>query len=234
MGAVRRGYARRFGAAADAYCALLQCRFAALTLFVASILPARSIRCSRHVPQLGVLPRPLARYPSWVFCCAFWPNDGHPLHSAHCVRNRVPPIRFDAISQFATSVLYSGTSLIPPLPIASFCWLQIWFLLHCECGTAWPRVALLGMRELTVNFYSFPPLFSRLLSSSLRACSRFASSLLLVPSRTICSCLIFGPNCQLFGTNLRLCTIRSALFLPSGACQEVCVSLFTGTSLSSP
>ena len=27
--------------------------------------------------------------------------------------------------------------------------------------------------------------------------------------------MIFGPNCQLFGTNLRLCTIRSALFLPS-------------------
>ena len=26
--------------------------------------------------------------------------------------------------------------------------------------------------------------------------------------------MIFGPNCQLFGTNLRLCTIRGALFLP--------------------
>lgn len=69
--------------------------------------------------------------------------------------------------------------------------------------------------NLPLIFYSFPPLFSRLLSSSLRACSGLASSLLLVPSRTICSCLIFGPNCQLFGTNLRLCTIRNALFLPS-------------------
>lgn len=137
MGAVRRGYARRFGTAADTCCALRQCRFAALTLFVAPILPARSIWCSRHAPQLGVLLRPLARYPSWVSCCAFWPNDGHPLHSAHCVRNRVPPIRFDSISQFAASVLYSGTSLIPPLPIASFCWLQIWFLPHCECGIVW-------------------------------------------------------------------------------------------------
>lgn len=59
MGAVRRGYARRFGTAADACCALRQCRFAALTLFVAPILPARSIRRSWHVPH-------------WVFCCAPW------------------------------------------------------------------------------------------------------------------------------------------------------------------
>lgn len=142
MGAVRRGYARRFGAAADTCCALRQCRFTALTLFVAPILPARSIRRSRHVPQLGVLLRPLARYPSWAPCCAFWPDNGRPLHSAHCVRNRVPPIRFDAISQFAASVLYSGTSLIPPLPIASFCWLHIWFLLQCECGIAWAACSI--------------------------------------------------------------------------------------------
>lgn len=78
-----------------------------------------------------------------------------------------------------------------------------------------PRVALLGTREITVNYCSFPSLFPRFLSSSLRACSGLASSLLLVSSRTICSCLIFGPNCQLFGTNLRLCTIRNALFPPS-------------------
>ena len=74
---------------------------------------------------------------------------------------------------------------------------------------------MLGMREITVNYCSFPSLFPRFLSSSLRACSGLASSLLLVSSRTICSCLIFGPNCQLFGTNLRLCTIRNALFPPS-------------------
>lgn len=140
MGAVRRGYARRFGAAADTCCALRQCRFAALTLFVAPILPARSIRRSRHVPQLGVLLRPLARYPSRAPCCAFWPDNGRPLHSAHCVRNRVPPIRFDAISQFAASVLYSGTSLIPPLLSASFCWLHIWFLPHCHMRHCMGRV----------------------------------------------------------------------------------------------
>lgn len=165
MGAVRRGYARRFGTAADTCCALRRCKFAALTLFVAPILPARSTWCSRHVPQLGVLLRPLARYPSRAPCCAFRPDDGRPLHSAHCVRNRVPPIRFDSISQFAASALYSDASLISPLLSASFCWLQIWFLLHCECGTAWPRVALLGMREITVNFYSLPSFlgFSHLL-----------------------------------------------------------------------
>lgn len=117
---------------------------------------------------------PLARYPSWVSCCAFWPDDGHPLHSAHCVRNRVPSIRFDAISQFAASVLYSDTSLIPPLPIASFYWLQIWFLLHCECGTAW---AACGIARHARNYRQFllspSPLFlaSSIFSSCLlRAC----------------------------------------------------------------
>ncbi len=59
MGAVRRGYARRFGAAADTCCALRQCRFAALTLFVA--------RFCLRVPS-GVL----GMCPSWVFCCAPW------------------------------------------------------------------------------------------------------------------------------------------------------------------
>ena len=93
MGAIRRGYARRFGTAADACYALRQCKFAALTLFVAPILPARSIRCSRHVPRLGVLLLSLARYSSWVFCCAFWPDDGHPLHSTHCVQ----PIAFNPL-----------------------------------------------------------------------------------------------------------------------------------------
>lgn len=85
MGAVRRGYARRFGAAADTCCALRQCRFVALTLFVAPILPARSIRCSRHVPQLGVLLRPLVRYPSWVPVVLSGPMMG-----THCIQ----PIAF--------------------------------------------------------------------------------------------------------------------------------------------
>ena len=39
-------------------------------------------------------------------------------------------------------------------------------------------MALFGMREITVNFYAFPPLFSQFLPSSLRACSGLASSLL--------------------------------------------------------
>ena len=48
-----------------------------------------------------------------------------------------------------------------------------------------PRVALLGMREITVNSYSFPSLFPRLLSSSLRACfestvGAFLNNLLLL------------------------------------------------------
>ena len=81
-----------------------------------------------------------SRYPSWVSYCAFWPDDGHPLYSAHCVRNRAPPIRFDAISQFAASVLYSGTSLVSPLLSASFCWLQIWFLPHCHMRHCMGRV----------------------------------------------------------------------------------------------
>lgn len=159
MGAVRRGYARRFGTAADTCCALRRCKFAALTLFVAPILPARSIRCSRHVPQLGVLLRPLARYPSWVSCCVFWPDDGRPLHSAHCVRNRVPPIRFDSIPQFAASVLYSGTSLIPPLLTLLSAGCKFGFCCNANVAPRGPRVALLGMREITVNFYSFPSPF---------------------------------------------------------------------------
>ena len=180
MGAVRRGYARRFGAAADACCALRQCRFAALTLFVVPILPARSIRCSRHVPQLGALLRPLARYPSWVSCCAFWPDDGHPLHSAHCVRNQCR--RFGLI-QFPSSQLpffilalrlfHHSRSLLSAGCKFDFCCIANAVLYE-------PRVALLGIREITVNFFSFPSLFSRFLSSSFRACSGLASSLLLV------------------------------------------------------
>lgn len=187
MGAVRRGYARRFGTAADACCALRQCRFAALTLFVAPILPARFIRCFRHEPQLGVLLRPLARYHSWVSCCAFWSDDGHPLHSAHYIQPIafVTECRRFGLMQFPSSrlpffiltlrLLHHSRSLLSAGCKFGFCRIAN-AVLHG------PRVALLGMREITVNFYSFPPLFSRLLSSSLRACSRLASSLLLVPS----------------------------------------------------
>ena len=51
-----------------------------------------------------------------------------------------------------------------------------------------------------------------LLPSPLRAV--LASSLhrvCLSSHRAICSCLIFGPNCRFFGTNLRLCTMKNAL-----------------------
>ena len=182
MGAVRRGYARRFGAAADACCALRQCRFAALTLFVAPILPARSIWCSRHVPQLGVLLRPLARYPSWVFCCAFRPDDGHPLHSAHCVRNRVPPIRFDAISQFAAPFFILALRLFHHSRSLLSAGCKFDFCRIATCGIAWAVCGKCSACAKLPLLFTLPPLFSRLLSSSLCACSGLASSLLLVPS----------------------------------------------------
>lgn len=152
--------------------------------------------------------------PSWVFCCAFWPDDG-----PHCIQ----PIAF------VTECRRFGLVQFPSSQLPFFILILRLFrhsrsLLSAGCKFGFccianvalrgPRVALLDMREITVNFYS-SPLFPWLLSSSLRACSGLASSLLLVPSRTICFCLIFGPNCQLFGTNLRLCTIRKELFLPS-------------------
>lgn len=53
-----------------------------------------------------------------------------------------------------------------------------------------------------LSFFSSP--LRTLLASSLhRVC--------LSSHRAICSCLIFGPNCQFFGTNLRLCTMKNAL-----------------------
>ena len=166
--------------------------------------------------------------PSWVFCCAPWLDIpagcpvvlSGPMMGTHYIQPIafVTECRRFGLMQFPSSQLpffiltlrlfHHSRSLLSAGCIFDFCCIAN-AVLH---GL---RVALLGMREITVNFYSFPSLFSQLLSSSLRACSGLASSLLLVPSRTICSCLIFGPNCQLFGTNLRLCTIRSALFLPS-------------------
>ena len=182
MGTVRRGYARRFGAAADTCCALRQCRFVALTLFVAPILPARSIRCSRHVPQLGVLLRPLVRYPSWVPVVLSGPMMG--THYIQPIAFVTECRRFGLI-QFPSSrlpffiltlrLLHHSRSLLSAGCKFGFCCIANAVLYG-------PRVASLGMREFTVNFYSFPFLFSRFLSSSLRACSGLASSLLLVPS----------------------------------------------------
>ena len=182
MGAVRRGYARRFGAAADACCALRQCRFAALTLFVAPILPARSIWCSRHAPQLGVLLRPLARYPSWVPVVLSGPMMG--THYIQTIAFATECRRF-CLMQFPSSQLpffiltlrlfHHSRSLL-----SAGC--KFGFSCNANAALHGPRVALLGMREITVNSYSFPSLLSRLLSSSFRACSGLASSLLLVPS----------------------------------------------------
>lgn len=165
MGAVRRGYARRFGAAADACCALRQCRFAALTLFVAPILPARSIRRSRHVPH-------------WVFCCAPWLDIpagcsavlSSPMVGAHYIQPIVfvTECRRFGLMQFPSSQLpffilalrlfHHSRSLLSAGCKFGFC---------CIANVAprGPRVALLGMRETIVNFYSFPSIFSRLLSS---------------------------------------------------------------------
>lgn len=179
---------------------------------------------------------------SWVFCCAPWLDIpagcpvvlSGPMVGAHCIQ----PIAFSPLHSthyiqpiaFVTECRRFGLMQFPSSQLPFFiltlrlfrhsrallsAGCKFGFCCNANVASRGPRVALLGMRETTVNFYSFPPLFSRLLSSSLRACSGLASSLLLVPSRTICSCLIFGPNCQLFGTNLRLCTIRSALLLPS-------------------
>lgn len=130
---------------------------------------------------------------SWVFCCASWldipagcpavlsgPMMGAHNTQPHCVRSRVPPIRFDAISQFATSVLYSRTSLIPSLPIASFCWLQIWFLPHCHMRHCMGRVwQCSACAKLPLIFFSLPS------SSRLRACFEstvgvFSNNLLLL------------------------------------------------------
>ncbi len=80
-------------------CALRQCKFAALTL--------SSRRFCLCVPS-GVL----GMRPSWVFCCAPWPDPisqlgvlllSCPMMGIHCIQpiafvNRVPPIWFDAIS----------------------------------------------------------------------------------------------------------------------------------------
>ena len=182
MGAVRRGYARRFGTAADTCCALRQCRFAALTLFVAPILPARSIRCSRHVP-------------SWVFCCAPWLDipAGCPvvLSSQMMGTHYIQPIAFVTECR-RFGLIQFPSSQLPFFILALRLFHHSRSLLYAGCKFGFcrianavlhgPRALLLGMRELTVNFYSFPLLFSRLLSSSLRACSGFASSLPLVPS----------------------------------------------------
>ena len=182
MGAVRRGYARRFGAAADICCALRQCRFAALTLFVAPILPARSIRCSRHVPH-------------WVFCCAPWleiPAGCPAVLSGPMVGiHYIQPIAFVTECRRFGLMQFSSSQL-PFFILALRLFRHSRSLLSAGCKFDFccianavlyePRVALLGMREITVNFYSFPSLFSRLLSSSFRACSGLASSLLLVPS----------------------------------------------------
>ena len=194
MGTVQCGYARRFGAAADACCALRQCKFAALTLFVAPILPARSIRRSRHVPQLGVLLCPLARYPSWVFCCASWLDIpagcpavlSGPMMGTHYIQPIafVTECRRFGLMQFPSSQLpffiltlrlfrHSRSVLSAGCKFGFFC--------NANAVLHGLRVALLGMRETTVNFYSLPPLFSRFLSSSLRACSGLTSNLLLVP-----------------------------------------------------
>lgn len=166
--------------------------------------------------------------PSWVFCCAPWLDI--PAGCSAVLSGPMMGIHYIQPIAFVTECRRFGLMQFPSSQLPFFILALRLFhhfrsLLSAGCKFDFcsianavlyePRVALLGMREITVNFYSFPSLFSRFLSSSLRACSGLASSLLLVPSRTICSCLIFGPNCQLFGTNLRLCTIRNALFPPS-------------------
>lgn len=182
MGAVRRGYARRFGAAADTCCALRQCRFATLTLFVA--------RFCLRVPS-GVL----GMCPSWAFCCAPWLDI--PAGCSVVLSGPMMGIHYIQPIAFVTECRRFGLMQFPSsqhpffiLALRLFRHSRSLLSTGCKFGFCCianvaprgPRVALLGMRETTVNFYSLPSLFSRLLSSSLRACFGHASSLSLVPS----------------------------------------------------
>ena len=128
--------------------------------------------------------------PSWVFCCAPWLDIpagrpvvlSGPIMGIHYIQSIafVTECRRFGLMQFPSSRLpffilalrlfHQSRSLLSAGCKFDFC---------CNANAVLhgPRVALLGMREITVNFYSFPPLFSRFLSSSLRACSGLASSL---------------------------------------------------------
>lgn len=137
--------------------------------------------------------------PSWVFCCASWLDipAGCPvvlsgsMMGAHYIQPiaLVTECRRFGLMQFPSSQL-------PFFILTLRLFRHFRSLLSASCKFGFccianvaprgPRVALLGMHETTVNFYSFLPLFFRLLSSSLRVCSGFASGLL----RVYCWCLL--------------------------------------------
>lgn len=135
---------------------------------------------------------------SWVFCCAPWLDFpagcfavlSGPMMGTHYIQPIafVTECRRFGLMQFPSSRLpffilalrlfHHSQSLLSAGCKFDFCCIAN-AVLHG------PRVALLGMREITVNFYSFPSLFSRLLSSSLRACfestvGAFLNNLLLL------------------------------------------------------
>lgn len=165
--------------------------------------------------------------PSWVFCCAPWLDIpagcfavlSGPMMGIHCIQ----PIAFVTECR-RFGLMQFPSSQLPFFILALRLFRHSRSLLSAGCKFGFccianavlyePRVALLGMREITVTSYSPSPLFSASLifsSCLVRACfestvSAFLSNLLL---------LDIWSECQLFGTNLRLCTIRSALFLPS-------------------
>lgn len=136
--------------------------------------------------------------PSWAFCCAPWLDIpagcsvvlSGPMMGAHYIQPIafVTECRRFGLIQFPSSQLpffilalrlfHHSRSLLSAGCKFGFCCIANAVLYE-------PRALLLGMREITVNFYSFPPLFSRFLSSSLRACfesivSAFLNNLLLL------------------------------------------------------
>ena len=132
---------------------------------------------------------------SWVFCCAPWLDIpagcsavfSGPMMGAHYIQPIafVTECRRFGLMQFPSSQLpffiltlrlfRHSRSLLSAGCKFGFC---------CNANVAprGPRVALLGMRETTVNFYSFPPLFSRF----------FHLSFVLAPGllRAYCCCLL--------------------------------------------
>lgn len=136
--------------------------------------------------------------PSWVFCCAPWLDipAGHPV----VLSGSIMGIHYIQSIAFVTECRRFGLMQFPSSQLPFFILALRLFhhsrsLLSAGCKFDFcsianavlygPRVALLGMREITVNYCSFPSLFPRFLSSSLRACfdstvGVFSNNLLLL------------------------------------------------------
>lgn len=136
--------------------------------------------------------------PSWAFCCTLWLDIpvgcpvvlSGPMVGTHYIQ----PIAFVTECR-RFGLMQFPSSQLPFFILALHLFHHSRSLLSAGCKFGFccianavlygPRVALLGMREITVNSYSFPSLFPRLLSSSLRACfestvGAFLNNLLLL------------------------------------------------------